>query len=151
MQKGYGPEVDWWSIGVILFEMLIGYPPFFSESASDTCKKILNWRNNLSFPDKTKISEEAYDIIKRLITDVDKRLGYNGSEDIKKHPFFRGINWDNILKSQPPFIPNVNFSNNFLFFYYRFLQKLIQNILRILRKLNPFTLRLKKIVNGLIR
>lgn len=107
MQKGYGPEVDWWSIGVILFEMLIGYPPFFSESASDTCKKILSWKNNLSFPDKTKISEEAYDIIKRLIIDVDKRLGYNGSEDIKKHPFFKKINWDNILKSTPPFIPNV--------------------------------------------
>ena len=88
--------------------MLIGYPPFFSDSASDTCKKILNWKNNLSFPEKTKISDEAYDMIKRLITDVDKRLGYNGSEDIKKHPFFKKINWDKVLTTTPPFQPKVN-------------------------------------------
>ena len=81
--------------------------PFFSESASDTCKKILNWKNNLSFPDKTKISDEAYDLIKKLIIDVDKRLGYNGSEEIKRHPFFKKINWETLLNSIPPFIPEV--------------------------------------------
>jgi len=107
IQKGYGPEIDWWSLGVILFEMLVGYPPFFSDSASDTCKKILNWRNNLSIPDKTKISDEALDLIKKLISDVDKRLGYNGAEEIKKHPFFRKINWDNLINTTPSFIPKV--------------------------------------------
>ena len=107
IQKGYGPEIDWWSLGVILFEMLVGYPPFFSDSASDTCKKILNWKNNLTIPDKTKISDEALDLIRKLIIDVDKRLGYNGAEDIKKHPFFRKINWDNLINTTPPFIPKV--------------------------------------------
>ena len=42
-QKGYGQEVDWWSLGIIMFEMMIGYPPFFSNSSSETCRKILNW------------------------------------------------------------------------------------------------------------
>ena len=86
-QKGYGPEVDWWSLGVILFEMMIGYPPFFSDSATETCKKILNWKNTLLIPPETKISKDAVDLIKKLITDVDKRLGYQGAQEIKKHPF----------------------------------------------------------------
>lgn len=107
-QKGYGPEVDWWSLGVILFEMLIGYPPFFSDSATDTCKKILNWKTNLVIPPESKISRDAVDLIKRLITDVDKRLGYHGADEIKKHPFFRGVNWNNISSLRPGFIPEVS-------------------------------------------
>jgi serine/threonine kinase 38 len=43
-QHGYGQEVDWWSVGVILYEMLVGYPPFFSENPSDTCQKIVSWK-----------------------------------------------------------------------------------------------------------
>lgn len=89
--------------------MLVGYPPFFSDSASDTCKKILNWRNNLSIPDKTSISDEAVDLIWKLISDVDKRLGYNGAKEIKSHPFFKKINWDNLINATPPFIPKVFF------------------------------------------
>lgn len=107
-QKGYGPEVDWWSVGVILFEMLVGYPPFFSDSASDTCKKILNWKSHLTIPDKTKITDEAVDLIRKLVCDVDKRLGYNGAEEIKKHAFFRKIKWDKMQDVNPPFLPKVN-------------------------------------------
>jgi serine/threonine kinase 38 len=107
IQKGYGPEVDWWSVGVILFEMLIGYPPFFSDSASDTCKNILNWKNHLGIPEKSKLSDEAIDLIRKLICEVDKRIGYNGAEEIKKHPFFKKIKWDKLLQVSPPFIPDV--------------------------------------------
>lgn len=87
--------------------MLVGYPPFFSDSPSDTCKKILNWKNNFTIPEKTKISDEAADLIYKLVTDVEKRLGYNGADEIKKHPFFRKINWDKLLQVSPPFIPKV--------------------------------------------
>jgi hypothetical protein len=87
--------------------MLIGYPPFFSDSATETCKKILNWKNNLSIPPETKISKEAVDLIRRLITDVDKRLGYNGAEEIKKHPFFKGVVWDKLSQVIPCFVPEV--------------------------------------------
>jgi serine/threonine kinase 38 len=49
-EKGYTETVDWWSLGVILFEMLVGYPPFFAEEPSITCQKILHWRKTLMIP-----------------------------------------------------------------------------------------------------
>ena len=91
-QKGYGPEVDWWSLGVIMFEMMIGFPPFFGETSTETCKNILNWKNKLEIPPQANISNEAIDIIIQLITDVEHRLGYHGADEIKKHPYFKGIN-----------------------------------------------------------
>jgi serine/threonine protein kinase len=95
-------------LGVILFEMLIGYPPFFSDTATDTCKTILNWKHNLNIPPESKLSKEAVDIIKKLINDADKRLGFNGADEIKKHPFFRKVDWKNIHNTKAPFLPEVH-------------------------------------------
>ncbi len=108
-QKGYGQEVDWWSLGIIMFEMMIGYPPFYSESSTETCKKILDWKNNLEIKPEVNISKEAIDILKKLINDPDKRLGKNGADEIKKHPYFKTINWQHIKETLiPPFIPELN-------------------------------------------
>jgi serine/threonine protein kinase len=87
--------------------MLIGYPPFFSDTATDTCKTILNWKTNLNIPPESKISKEAEDLIRRLITDADKRLGLNGADEIKRHPFFRKVDWKNIENIKASFIPEV--------------------------------------------
>ena len=106
-QNGYGQEVDWWSIGVMFFEMVVGYPPFFSENPSDTCKKILKWKQYFSIPNDANLSPEAKSLIKSLVTTPENRLGYNGVEEIKKHPFFKGINWDNIRNVKAPFIPDI--------------------------------------------
>ena len=107
-QKGYGPEVDWWSLGVILFEMIIGYPPFYANTPNETCQKILRWEKYLSFP-KNRVSKEAIDLMASLITDVDKRLGYNGAEEIKRHSFFKKIDWSKVRKMPPPFVPKLDF------------------------------------------
>jgi serine/threonine kinase 38 len=108
-QKGYGKEVDWWSLGIIMFEMMIGYPPFYSDSSTETCKKILNWKNNLEIKPEVNISKEAVDILKKLINDKEKRLGRNGADEIKRHPYFRNIDWAHIKETLvPPFIPNLN-------------------------------------------
>jgi hypothetical protein len=87
--------------------MLIGYPPFFSDTATDTCKTILNWKTNLNIPPESKISKEAVDLIKKLINDADKRLGLNGADEIKKHAFFKKVDWKGIYNSTAPFIPEV--------------------------------------------
>jgi serine/threonine kinase 38 len=106
--KGYDECVDWWSAGVILFEMLVGYPPFFSDDSSVTCQKILHWKKTLAIPAEAKLSDEAIDLIQKLITDPEKRLGRNGAEEIKEHPFFDGFDWDGVRKSKAPFIPDVS-------------------------------------------
>jgi serine/threonine kinase 38 len=107
-QSGYGQEVDWWSVGVILFEMLVGYPPFFSENPSDTCQKIVNWKKYFSIPIDANLSLEADNLIRKLVTVPEARLGLNGAEEIKKHPFFRGIDWERIRYAKAPFIPDLN-------------------------------------------
>ena len=107
-QKGYGQEIDWWSLGVIMFEMMIGYPPFYSDSSTETCKKILNWESNLEIRSEANISKEAVDILKRLINDPEKRLGRNGAEEVKQHPFFKNVDWKHVKETMiPPFIPEL--------------------------------------------
>ncbi|KAK6939606.1 Protein kinase domain [Dillenia turbinata] len=86
LEKGYGMECDWWSLGAILSEMLIGYPPFCSDDPRMTCCKIINWRSCLKFPDKPKISPEARDLICRFLCNVEARLGTQGVEEIKVTP-----------------------------------------------------------------
>ena len=111
-QKGYGQEIDWWSLGVIMFEMMIGYPPFFSESSTETCKKILDWKKTLNIRPEANISKEAEDILRKLISDPETRLGANGADEIKSHPFFKGIDWNHIKETLvPPFIPELK--NNY--------------------------------------
>jgi len=65
LQKGYSNECDWWSLGAIMFECLVGYPPFCSESTHETYQKIINWPQYLMFPDDVHLSQEAEDLIRR--------------------------------------------------------------------------------------
>jgi serine/threonine protein kinase len=106
-KTGYGPEIDWWSAGIIFYEMLVGYAPFCSKDTSEVCYKVINWKKFFKIPSKLKISSEAKDLINKLINSSNKRLGKNGAEEIKKHPFFKGLDWDNIRKMKPPFIPKI--------------------------------------------
>ncbi len=107
-KKGYGQEIDWWSVGIIFYEMLIGYPPFFSNTPQLTCLKICNFKEYFNIPSEYNISNNAIDLMQKFITYPEKRLGLNGIEEIKKHPFFYNFNWDNIRLMTPPFIPNLN-------------------------------------------
>ncbi|GAC71701.1 NDR and related serine/threonine kinases [Moesziomyces antarcticus T-34] len=136
---GYDQACDWWSLGVIVFEMLYGYPPFVSKSRHLTRQKILNWKQTLRFPPKPRISREGQDFIARLVCEREDRLGstasasvsrpnsylqsarrsgfanngtassgsglQDGVEDLMAHPWFRGIDWDNLHRMRPPFRP----------------------------------------------
>ncbi|KAB5595576.1 hypothetical protein CTheo_1037 [Ceratobasidium theobromae] len=102
--QGYGNECDWWSLGAIMFECLVGYPPFCSETTHETYKKIIDWKTHLQFPDDVHLSREAEDLIRRLICGQDQRLNV---EHIKQHHFFYGVDWATIRNIDAPFIPHL--------------------------------------------
>ncbi|KAI3960127.1 hypothetical protein MKW98_016851 [Papaver atlanticum] len=108
LKKGYGMECDWWSLGAIMYEMLVGYPPFYSDEPMSTCRKIVNWKTHLKFPEEAKLSPEAKDLISKLLCNVDQRLGTNGADEIKAHSWFKGVEWDRLYQMDAAFIPEVN-------------------------------------------
>jgi len=87
--------------------MLVGYPPFFSDNPTETCQKIIKWKQYFKIPSDATLSPEAENLIKRLMSPAESRLGLNGAAEIKKHPYFKGLDWENVRKIKPPFIPNV--------------------------------------------
>ena len=106
----YGRECDWWSVGVFLFEMLVGDTPFYADSLVGTYSKIMDHKNSLCFPEDTEISKHAKNLICAFLTDREVRLGRNGVEEIKQHPFFKNDqwNWDNIRETAAPVVPELS-------------------------------------------
>nr|XP_025034995.1 rho-associated protein kinase 2 isoform X1 [Pelodiscus sinensis] len=106
----YGRECDWWSVGVFLFEMLVGDTPFYADSLVGTYSKIMDHKNSLNFPDDVEISKHAKNLICDFLTDREVRLGRNGVEEIKQHPFFKSDqwNWDNIRETAAPVVPELS-------------------------------------------
>lgn len=91
-----------------MYEMLVGYPPFYSDDPITTCRKIVHWRNHLRFPEDPHLTFEAKDLIYRLLCDVDNRLGTRGAQEIKAHPWFKGVEWDKLYEMEAAFKPQVN-------------------------------------------
>ena len=107
--KGYDKSVDWWSLGAVIYEMLVGYSPFKLKKGQQL--SIEHYKRPI--PLFNHFTPEAKKIIRELlVVDPKKRLGYgkNGTDNIKSHPFFNGINWEDMYnrKIDPPFKPKIN-------------------------------------------
>uniref|UniRef100_A0A5B7AF07 non-specific serine/threonine protein kinase n=1 Tax=Davidia involucrata TaxID=16924 RepID=A0A5B7AF07_DAVIN len=101
---GHGTTADWWSVGVILFELIVGIPPFNAEHPQTIFDNILN--RKVPWPVPEEMSPEALDLIDRLLTeDPHQRLGARGASEVKQHPFFRDINWDTLARQKAAFVP----------------------------------------------
>ena len=97
--SGHGRGVDWWTLGILIYEMLASYPPFYDEDPMRTYAKIMH--GQVSFP--KHFSPAAVDLIKKLLNPkATKRLGVinGGAALIKEHPFFRGLNWDALARRE---------------------------------------------------
>ena len=106
--KGHGKGVDWWTLGILMYEMMVGQPPFVDDDPMGIYQQILNGK--LNFP--RFIEKNAKSLIKKLlVADLTKRFGClkNGAADIKKHKFFSGLDYESLLKREltAPVIPLV--------------------------------------------
>ncbi|XP_072307479.1 cAMP-dependent protein kinase catalytic subunit PRKX [Eucyclogobius newberryi] len=107
--KGHGRAVDWWALGILVFEMLAGYPPFFDDNPFGIYQKIL--AGKLDFP--RHLDFYVKDLIKKfLVIDRARRLGNmkNGADDVKRHRWFKTVDWEAVplRKLKPPIIPKVS-------------------------------------------
>jgi len=103
--KGHTVAVDWWTLGILIFEMLFGTTPFKGSNRNQTFSNIL--KSDVIFPDTQQISSNCKNLIKKLlIKDENKRLGSKlGASDIKNHVFFKNLQWALLRNQKPPMIP----------------------------------------------
>ena len=112
--KGYDKTCDWFSFGVVIFEMFCGYHPFKSKGQKIDPKIYLR---KTYIPDK--VGKTARDLIEKLfVCNPQKRLGYKSSDEVKNHPFFKGIDFDKVLRKEykPPFIPKLKDDTDLRYF-----------------------------------
>lgn len=110
LKQGYGSSVDWWTLGILIYEMIFGVTPFKGLERDDTFDNIR--KGKFEFPSTPVVSKECKDVIKRLLEpNPEKRIG--GAE-LKQHPWFRGVHFALIRNVQPPIIPQVHYEQDFL-------------------------------------
>lgn len=101
LNRGHGKAVDWWAMGILLYEMLVGYPPFYSDDRMALYQHIL--QGKIEYP--RHVSKQARDLISKLLqADLSRRLGNlrHGGRDVRKHPWFRGFDFNALVRRQLP-------------------------------------------------
>ncbi|CAM8906040.1 unnamed protein product [Rhodiola kirilowii] len=117
---GHGATADWWSVGIILFELLVGIPPFNAEHPQQVFDNIMN--RDIPWPHvPEELSYEAKDLIDKLLTENPvQRLGATGTAEVKKHPFFKNVNWDTLARQKAMFIPTTETALDTSYFMSRY-------------------------------
>ena len=102
----YSYSVDFWSLGIVLFECLYGETPFYAESLIETYAKIINYSHSFEFPENDQISKDAKDLISNLI--CDKEIRFKTLDDFQNHSFFQNIDWNNLKDQTSPYQPQIS-------------------------------------------
>ncbi|XP_062271555.1 citron Rho-interacting kinase [Scomber scombrus] len=98
----YGVECDWWSLGVIAYEMIYARSPFSDGTSTRTIHNILNFQHFLKFLEEPRASKQFVDLVQSLLCGAKERLGYQG---LRCHSFFSCVDWNNLRQVLPPFVP----------------------------------------------
>ncbi|KAL6463747.1 hypothetical protein MHYP_G00281380 [Metynnis hypsauchen] len=100
----YGAECDWWSLGVIAYEMIYMKSPFTDGTSAKTINNIMNFQRYLKFPEEPKASSQFVDLVQSLLCGTQDRLDYEG---LRSHPFFSSVDWSSLRHTVPPFVPSL--------------------------------------------
>ena len=113
LRLGYTQLCDWWSLGVIMYEMLVGQPPFLANTPAETQYKVIHWQEYMIVPRSAGVSHEATDLILSLCTSPERRLGTRGADEIKKHAFFNSVDFTSHLRMrEAPHKPQIKFDTD---------------------------------------
>ncbi|XP_059197303.1 microtubule-associated serine/threonine-protein kinase 3 isoform X2 [Centropristis striata] len=116
LRQGYGKPVDWWAMGVILYEFLVGCVPFFGDTPEELFGQVVS--DEIIWPEgDDALPTDAQDLITRLLRQSPlDRLGTGGASEVKQHPFFLGLDWNGLLRQKAEFIPQLEAEDDTSYF-----------------------------------
>ncbi|KAK2822213.1 hypothetical protein Q5P01_022278 [Channa striata] len=116
LRQGYGKPVDWWAMGIILYEFLVGCVPFFGDTPEQLFGQVVN--DEIIWPDgEDALPADAQDLITRLLRQSPlERLGTGGTTEVKMHMFFLGLDWNGLLRQKAEFIPQLETEDDTSYF-----------------------------------
>ncbi|XP_035142794.1 microtubule-associated serine/threonine-protein kinase 3 isoform X30 [Callithrix jacchus] len=115
-RQGYGKPVDWWAMGVVLYEFLVGCVPFFGDTPEELFGQVVS--DEIMWPDGDEaLPADAQDLITRLLRQSPlDRLGTGGTHEVKQHPFFLGLDWAGLLRHKAEFVPQLEAEDDTSYF-----------------------------------
>uniref|UniRef100_A0A3B4ZEX2 non-specific serine/threonine protein kinase n=1 Tax=Stegastes partitus TaxID=144197 RepID=A0A3B4ZEX2_9TELE len=116
LRQGYGKPVDWWAMGIILYEFLVGCVPFFGDTPEELFGQVVS--DEIIWPEgDDALPADAQDLITRLLRQSPlDRMGTGGASEVKQHPFFLGLDWNGLLRQKAEFIPQLEAEDDTSYF-----------------------------------
>ncbi|XP_058535948.1 microtubule-associated serine/threonine-protein kinase 4 isoform X5 [Ochotona princeps] len=116
LRQGYGKPVDWWAMGIILYEFLVGCVPFFGDTPEELFGQVIS--DEINWPEKEEAPPpDAQDLITLLLRQNPlERLGTGGAYEVKQHQFFRFLDWNSLLRQKAEFIPQLESEDDTSYF-----------------------------------
>ncbi|XP_034736428.1 LOW QUALITY PROTEIN: microtubule-associated serine/threonine-protein kinase 2 [Etheostoma cragini] len=116
LRQGYGKPVDWWAMGVILYEFLVGCAPFFGDTPEELFGQVIS--DEIIWPEEDEaLPQEAQDLITKLLRQNPlERLGTGSAFEVKQHPFFTELDWNSLLRQKAEFIPQLESEDDTSYF-----------------------------------